>query len=60
MCQAETGGKVTHQLLLFKAVAIVSNHGGLRVQEAFRLRYSDVKEKSDGIWITFKPLKTCG
>ena len=32
----------------------------MRVQEAFRLRYSDVKEKSDGIWITFKRLKTRG
>ena len=37
MCQAEIGGKVTHQLLLFKVVAIVSHHGGLRVIVCFIL-----------------------
>ncbi len=37
MCQAKIGGKVTHQLLLFKVVALVSHHGGFRVSVCFIL-----------------------
>ena len=37
ICQAEIGGKVTNQLLLFKVAAVVSHFGALRVSVCFIL-----------------------